>query len=380
MKDFSLLNKQIQEKLKLQNILEPTPVQSEVIPQILEGDNVLFQSETGTGKTFAYLLPLLNKVDEKRPGVQILITAPTFELCSQINSACKSVCDYKTVLLIGGVPLKRQLENLKASPFIAIGTPARLVELIRLKKLKTEKIFAAVFDETDRLIKKELYDSTSELRNVLAKPGIFGPVQIISCSATLDKKTKLFFADSKSIIMPEENILKKKITHWAIFAERRDKIETLRKFLCAENPQKALIFTSRTDQIENIRSKLAFKGIKCAVLFSKADKVERKKAIDSFRSGKEKFLITSDLSSRGLDILNISHVIQMDLPEDEDFFVHRSGRTGRAGKDGINVVIGDEMEMRRYAALEKKLGLTVYPKEIYGGKVLDCGFESEEEK
>ncbi len=380
MKDFSLLNKQIQEKLKLQNILEPTPVQSEVIPQILEGDNVLFQSETGTGKTFAYLLPLLNKVDEKRPGVQILITAPTFELCSQINSACKSVCDYKTVLLIGGVPLKRQLENLKASPFIAIGTPARLVELIRLKKLKTEKIFAAVFDETDRLIKKELYDSTSELRNVLAKPGIFGPVQIISCSATLDKKTKLFFADSKSIIMPEENILKKKITHWAIFAERRDKIETLRKFLCAENPQKALIFTSRTDQIENIRSKLAFKGIKCAVLFSKADKVERKKAIDSFRSGKEKFLITSDLSSRGLDILNISHVIQMDLPEDEDFFIHRSGRTGRAGKDGINVVIGDEMEMRRYAALEKKLGLTVYPKEIYGGKVLDCGFESEEEK
>ena len=143
---------------------------------------------------------------------------------------------------------------------------------------------------------------------------------------------------------------------------------------------KALIFTSRTDQIENIRSKLAFRGIKCAVLFSKSDKVERKKAIDNFRSGKEKYLITSDLSSRGLDIMNISHVIQMDLPEDEDFFVHRSGRTGRAGKTGINVVIGDEMEMRRYAALEKKLGLTVYPKEIYGGKVLDCGFESEEEK
>lgn len=375
MKDFSLIKEQIQEKLKLQDILVPTPVQSEVIPRILDGENVLFQSETGTGKTFAYLLPLLNKIDEKKIGVQILITAPTFELCSQINAACKSVCDYKTVLLIGGVPLKRQIENLKASPFIAIGTPARLVELIRLKKLKTEKIFAAVFDETDRLIKKELYDSTSELRNVLPQG-----TQIVSCSATLDKKTKIFFADSKNVVMPEEDILKKKITHWAIFAERRDKIETLRKFLTAENPVKALIFTSRTDQIENIRSKLAFRGIKCAVLFSKSDKVERKKAIDNFRSGKEKYLITSDLSSRGLDIMNISHVIQMDLPEDEDFFVHRSGRTGRAGKSGINVVIGDEVEMRRYAALEKKLGLTVYPKEIYGGKVLDCGFESEEEK
>ena len=374
MEDFSFLTEQQQKTLKSRGIITPTAVQKEIIPQILAGDNVLFQSETGTGKTFAYALPLLSKIDEKKQGVQVLITSPTYELCSQINAALKNVSDCKTALLIGGAPLKRQIENLKNSPSVVIGNPARLVELIRLKKLKTDKIFAAVFDETDRLLKKELYAETSELRNVLPPK-----TQIIACSATLDKKTKLFFADSKNVIMPNEDILQKKITHWAIFSEKRDKIETLRKFLNAENPSKALIFTSKTDQITNIQSKLSFKGIKCSVLYSKVDKVERKNAIDRFRSGKEKYLITSDLSSRGLDILNISHVIQMDLPEDEDFFIHRSGRTGRAGKTGINVVIGDEFEMRRFAALEKKLGIIVYPKEIYGGKVVDCVFNADED-
>ena len=170
--------------------------------------------------------------------------------------------------------------------------------------------------------------------------------------------------------MPPEDVLRKRITHWAIYAENRDKIDTLRKFLAAENPTKALIFTSRADQVENIYNKLTYKKVACAALHAKTDKQKRKAAIDRFRSGKEKILITSDLAARGLDIPEISHIIQMDFPGDEDFFIHRSGRTARAGKSGINVVIGDEWEMRHFAQLEKKLGITVYPKEIRGGKVI----------
>ena len=116
-----------------------------------------------------------------------------------------------------------------------------------------------------------------------------------------------------------------------------------------------------------------YKKINCACLHSKNDKQERKTAIDRFKSGKEKILITSDLSSRGLDIQNISHIVQMDLPENTDFFIHRAGRTARAGKKGINVVIGDEFEMQNYSKLEKKLNITVYPKEIYKGKIIECG-------
>ena len=363
---FLLLNNSIQEKLAALNITNPTAVQNEIIPQILEGKDILFQSETGTGKTFAYLLPLINKIEENDDiqSPKIIVIAPTIELASQINSACKTVSSRKSALLVGGAPLKRQIEILKEKPQIIIGTAARLNELIRLKKLKVDKIIAIVFDETDRLVKKELYDDTAELKNLMPQN-----CQIIACSATLNNPTKKFFYGIDSVTLEPENILKDRITHWAIYAETRDKIDTLRKFLLAEKPTKALIFTSRADQVENIYNKLTYKKIECVCLHAKTDKQKRKSAIDRFKSGKEKILVTSDLAARGLDIQEVSHIIQMDLPNDEDFFVHRCGRTARAGKKGINAVIGDEYEMNHYAQLEKKLGLCVYPKEIYNGKV-----------
>ena len=364
---FEGLSTSLQDSLAALNISVPTPVQAEIIPRILSGENVLFQSETGTGKTFAYLLPLINKLETLKDNqkVRVIVIAPTFELASQINTACKSVTNHKSALLIGGAPIKRQIEVLKEKPEIIIGTAARLVELIRLKKLKTDGIFAIVFDETDRLVKKEAVEDTSAIRDLMP-----AGTQIIACTATISKQTKIFFADAKNVVMPAEDILKKRITHWAIYAETRDKIDTLRKFIHAENPSKALIFTSRADQVENIYQKLKYKKIDCACIHAKTDKQERKATMDRFRSGKIKLLITSDLGARGLDIPDISHIIQMDLPSDDDFFVHRSGRTARAGKTGINLVIGDEWEMRHFAQLEKKLGIRVYPKEIRNGKVV----------
>ncbi len=363
---FDLLSPEIKERLEKLNILTPTPVQNEIIPQILENKNVIFQSETGTGKTFAYLLPIVKKIEENddKLNVKAIIVAPTFELASQINQAAKSVTDRKTALIIGGAPVKRQIEILKEKPQIIIGTTARLVELIRLKKIKTSSVAFIVFDETDRLVKKESYEDTDNLRRLVPPQA-----QVIACTATINKQTKIFFGGINNVIMPPEDVLKKRITHWAIYSEARDKIETLRKFLYAENPSKALIFTSRADQVENIFNKLTYKKIECACLHAKADKMERKSAIEKFRSGKIKILVTSDLAARGLDIPEISHVIQMDLPSDDDFFIHRAGRTARAGNSGINVVIGDEYEMNHYAALEKKLGIIVYPKEIWNGKI-----------
>ncbi len=364
---FSNLSENLKTSLTSLGITSPTPVQAEVIPRIMQGENLLFESETGTGKTFAYLLPLINRLEtlDDHQKVRIIVIAPTFELASQINSACKSVTNHKSALMIGGAPLKRQIETLKEKPEIIIGTSARLVELIHLKKLKVDGLMAAVFDETDRLVKKESVEDTSNFRNLLP-----AGTQIIACTATISKQTKIFFADAKNIVLPPEDVLRKRITHWAIYAENRDKIDTLRKFLAAENPTKALIFTSRADQVENIYNKLTYKKVACTALHAKTDKQKRKAAIDRFRSGKEKILITSDLAARGLDIPEISHIIQMDFPQDEDFFIHRSGRTARAGKTGINVVIGDEWEMRHFAQLEKKLGITVYPKEIRNGKVV----------
>lgn len=363
---FSGLSDSIRARLEELKITEPTKVQEKVIPLIAESKSLLFQSETGTGKTYAYLLPLINRLeaDPDTSCCRIIVCAPTFELASQINAAAKKITDRKTALMIGGAPIKRQTETLKEKPQIIIGTAARLVELIRLKKIKTQGLYALIFDECDRLLKKESFEDTDALRNCVTPE-----LQIIGCSATINKPARIFFAGAENLIMPQEFILSKSIEHWAIYAEAREKIDFLRKFLAAEKPAKALVFTSRSDQVENIYKKLSYKHVECAALYAKADKQERKSAIDRFRSGKCKLLITSDLGARGLDIPDITHIIQLDLPEDDDFFIHRAGRTARAGKKGINVVIGDEFEMQRYASLEKKLGLTVYPKQIRNGKV-----------
>lgn len=365
------------EQLNKNNIKSPTPVQSHTIPLIEQGKSLLFQSETGTGKTYAYLLPLLTKIEyEENPSkaVRLAIIAPTFELASQIKTQLKQISDIKTILLIGGSPIKRQIEMLKEKPAVVIGTPARLLELFNLKKLKLDNLEALVLDEVDRLISPELRTYTLDFLKAAKKS-----VQLIASSATITKSTQKLIEGTRlradgtlsqqieTLFLPPEDVLRKRITHIALFAERRDKIDTLRKFLQAEKPSKCLVFTSKLDQVENIASKLKFKGIDCASLHAKTDKIERKAAIDKFRNGKIKLLVTSDLASRGLDIQDISHIVQMDLPTNEDFFIHRAGRTARAGKTGINIVIGDEYEMRKYSQLEKKLGITVYPKILYKG-------------
>lgn len=375
------------DKIAQSNIKTPTAVQAQVIPDLLENESLIFQSETGTGKTLAYLLPLIQNIAEKenpRQAVKIVIVAPTIELASQIKAQVKIVSNVKTALLVGGAPLKRQMEMLKEKPTIIIGGAARILELVHLKKLKLDAAEAIVLDEVDRLLSPELRDDTLELVTQLSSNS-----QLIACSATITNATAKILGEAKdfdnpradepekksakkikTVFLPPEDVLRKRISHIAIFAENRDKIDTLRKIINAEHPEKTLVFTSKIDQVANIVSKLKYKNIECEGLHAKLDKVTRKSIIDRFRSGKLKMLVTSDLTSRGLDIPDITHIIQMDLPSDEDFFVHRAGRTARAGKTGTNIVIGDAYEMRKFVRLEKKLKITVYPKMLYKGQLV----------
>ena len=360
-KSFSELKIEDQyiEKLASHEITEPSAVQTQAIPEILAGTSLLFQSETGTGKTLAYLLPLLQnieKIENSKKEVKIVIISPTIELASQIKLQVQLVSDSKAALLVGGAPIKRQIELLKEKPLVA----------------------AVVLDEVDRLISPELREQTIELICSMKKD-----IQLIAASATITASTQKILqstrikqngtteSDLKTLFLPPEDVLRKRITHYALFAETRDKIDTLRSLLNAEKPAKALIFTSKIDQVANIVSKLKYKNIECYALTAKTEKAERKATIDRFRSGKIKILVTSDLVARGMDIPNISHVIQMDMPSDDDFFIHRAGRTARMGKTGINIVIGDGYEMRKYAAIEKKLKITVYPRMLYKGRLVD---------
>ena len=387
-KTFSELKieKKYTERLAQNQIMEPTAIQTQAIPEILHGTSLIFQSETGTGKTLAYLIPLLQnieKLENSKKEVRIVIIAPTIELASQIKTQVSLLTDEKVALFVGGAPIKRQIEILKEKPLVVIGGAARILELFHLKKLKLDGVKVLVLDEVDRLFSKELRDDTLELVFAMKKD-----IQVIAASATITKATQKILneartkknyndvsneekSDIKMLFLPPEDVLRKRITHYALYAETRDKIETLRKLLLAEKPEKALIFTSKLDQVANIVAKLKYKNIECYALTAKTEKTERKATIDRFRNGKIKILVTSDLAARGLDIPNITHVIQMDMPNDDDFFIHRAGRTARMGKIGVNIVIGDGFEMRKYAAIEKKLKIIVYPRILYKGKFIN---------
>lgn len=379
----------LEQRLEAIGITEPTAVQQNVMPLVDDKKNILFQSETGTGKTFAYLLPIVKRLEaEENPhhDVKILIASPTYELASQIKQQLQLISKIKAQLCIGGAPISRQIEMLKEKPEIVIGGSARLLELIHLKKLKADHVQTLVLDEADRLLSPELRDDTESLLDRLPRK-----VQLIGNSATVSDYTRRILQQARDgldgseestkeggsnaivlVTLPPEDVLRKRITHWAIYAERRDKIDTLRSFINAAKPTKLMVFTSRTDQVENIVEKLRYKKLEVEGFSAKADKRDRKEAIDRFRSGKTPILVTTDLASRGLDIAGVSHVVQMDMPEKTDFFVHRAGRTGRAGQKGFNCVIGDALEMEQYARLEKKLKIVVYPKILYDGKVLDA--------
>ena len=367
-------------RLAERNIHRATAIQQKVIPRLLRGGMILFRSATGTGKTFAYLIPALQRMladiegtVDSRQGPAFLVCAPTYELCSQIKAEVEFLSSCSSALLIGSVHLKRQIEILKKTkPLVVVGNPGRLLVLVKMGKLKLKDMRFLVLDEADRLTVEESRKETGELLRLIER-NVQGGLCAAACSATISVKIgellPPFFTGAELVESDEQEILRERIEHWAIFSENRRKLQTLRSLLAAAGPKKALVFADRVDEAEKIASQLRYHHIPAVALSGGMDKKSRKEAFDAFRSGKAKALVSSDLAARGLDVPGISHVIALNVPADADVYIHRAGRTGRAGKRGIMVSIGDELEMRRLAALEKKLGIVVWPKELYRGKV-----------
>lgn len=369
------------DKLAARAINQPTEIQCRIIPALLEGKSIIFRSETGTGKTFAYLIPFLQRMygdaaaHDCASGPALVVCAPTLELCSQIAAEIDFLTGGgRAALLAGSVNINRQIDALKKNkPMAVVGNPGRLLLLAKMGKLKFGGLRFLVLDEADRLTATDSRDEMLELARLAAANAAESPC-VAASSATVSAKIAgqldPLLKGAAFIETDAHEILRDRIEHWAIFSEGRGKAQTLSSFLAAAKPKKALVFTSRAYDAGKIVSVLQRRQCAAAGLYSGMDKKERKTAIDHFRSGKAAVLVSSDLSARGLDISGISHVIALDVSDNKDVYIHRAGRTGRAGKKGIMVSIGDEVEMRRLAALEKKLGIKVQPKELYGGKLL----------
>lgn len=365
------IHKGLLEKLNKMNIHNPTAVQHDAIPVLLSGEDAVVQSQTGTGKTLAYLLPVLEKLDTGSKELQAVIVTPTQELGAQIYQdilALSTDIGIRSASLIGGAAVKRQLEKLKSHPHIVVGTPGRLVELIHAKKLKMHFVQSIVVDEVDQVF---ALGSVQDVERIIKST--LKSRQLVFISATITEEIKLkaeeWMKQPKWIhIKPEQKVATGLENHYIVVQER-DKLDVLKRMLLTLKPKKAIIFVSETERIAEWVAKLRYNGVDVDAIYGEAGKQERAEVMKRFRDGKLQLLLSTDLAARGLDIEDITHVFNFDPPLNVDYYVHRAGRTGRMGRSGhvISLVTPKELFiMKKYA---KQLGVSIEEKIWHQGRL-----------
>jgi superfamily II DNA/RNA helicase len=369
------INPALIEGLNKEAITIPTVIQTLTIPLALENKDIIAESETGSGKTLAYLLPLFQKIDISKNETSVIILAPTHELVVQIDKEIKllannSGINITSTTIIGDVNIKRQVEKLKKKPNIIVGSSGRILELIKMKKIKAHTVKTIVVDEGDRLLDK---NNISSIQNVIKTT--LRERQLLVFSATIKPETineaKKMMKEPELIKVTKDSTDSENISHSYIVAEQRDKIIFLRKLIAALTPKKAIVFQNKNDEIQITVDKLNHHSIKACGIYGNASKEERKKAIDGFKNGTYPILIASDIAARGLDIKDVTHIFNLDLPEDSKDYLHRVGRTARAGKSGTAVTIVTESEVTRINRYEKELKIKIQTKINQNGKLFN---------
>ncbi|MCA0150074.1 DEAD/DEAH box helicase [Rossellomorea vietnamensis] len=344
-----------------------TPVQEKVVPLIMEGKDVVCESPTGTGKTLAYLLPIIQAIDPSRKQAQAVILAPSRELVMQIHQEIQKWAkgtDITSAAFIGGANVKKQVEKLKKKPHIVVGTTGRLIELMKMKKLKMHEVKTIVVDEFDLMISSEHIREVKDIIKSTLKER-----QVLFFSATLSDETEQVaesLLQNHEIVKMEANLDNPKVDHVFVYSELRDKVEALRSISYFKGI-KALVFFNQLERLSEMEEKLKYKGVELEVLAGESNKMERKQSLDRFRSGKVSMLLTTDVAARGLDITDVTHVIHFDFPSDTKQYIHRSGRTGRMGAEGTVICLVSKRELSFLEKLSKELNLPFQEKTIRGG-------------
>ncbi|MDD3393579.1 MAG: DEAD/DEAH box helicase [Anaerotignum sp.] len=362
--------------LAKQGIETPTEIQQNMIPLILSGKDVIGRSETGSGKTLAYLLPIFERLDLSIRGVQAIVLTPTHELAAQVFHQAElleenSGLDIGCMLMIGSAGAKRQMERLKEKPRIIIGSTGRILDLIKRKKVPAHLVKTIVLDEGDRLVEEgNLEDVTGVIKSTLRER------QIVMLSASVDEETilrgKRFMKEDAVFIEAKTGSpVPQGISHYYILTTQREKFVQLRKILAAEKPERAIVFLNNPENIEVTVDKLCFHGIKAAGIYGKAKKLDRKNAMEDFREGRATVLVASDIGARGLDIEGVTHIINMDVPEEPSHYLHRAGRCGRKGEEGTAITLVTPYERRWVHKYEKVWGIQFVQKEMSFGKLAD---------
>ena len=365
------VNLELCKSIKEMGFKSPTEVQQESIPFLLsKNDDLISLAQTGTGKTAAFGLPVIQKTEIHNKYVQTIILCPTRELCIQISkdleAYSKYISDIKILSVYGGTNIENQIKSLRKGVHIVVGTPGRTKDLIKRRVLKLETVNKVVLDEADEMLSMGFKD---DLDFILERTD--SDRQTMLFSATISKEVKniakKYMDNAKEISVSKINSGAKNIEHHIYNVSSRNKYEALKR-IADYNPNiYGIVFCRTKRHTKEIANKFMAEGYNADAIHGDLSQNQRDEVMQRFRDKSLQILIATDVAARGLDVNDITHVINYSLPDDPEVYIHRSGRTARAGKSGISIAISNDSEKRKIKSIEKKGGLKFINKEVPTG-------------
>lgn len=365
----------IDEALNDKGFEMPTEVQAKLIPLIQKGKSVVGQSQTGSGKTHTFLLPLMDKINVEKDETQIVVTAPSRELATQIFQAASQIAKFsnpeiRVTNFVGGTDKQRQLNRLKhQQPHVVIGTPGRILDMMNEQALKVHTASAFVIDEADMTLDMGFLEEVDQIASRLPEK-----LQMLVFSATIPEKLRPFLKKYMENPIIEEirpkAIISESIDNWLISTKGKDKNRLIYQLLTVGHPYLAIVFANTKQRVDEITDYLKGQGLKVAKIHGDITPRERKRVMRQVQNLEFQYVVATDLAARGIDIEGVSHVINAEIPEELDFFIHRVGRTGRNQLSGTAITLYDPSDDQAIMAIEK-LGVTFKPKEIKEGEIVD---------
>lgn len=351
---------------------EPTPIQKEIIPLILKGKSAIGQAHTGTGKTHSFLIPIVQRMVEDKQEVQAVITAPTRELATQIHIELAKLVegtDIHTKLFIGGTDKQRSIDKLKTQPQIVVGTPGRIRDLVNVQALLVHTANMLVVDEADLAFDMGFIEDIDTFASQMPDT-----LEMYVFSATVPESLQPFLRKYMTspvhVEMNDKRPVAENLEFYLIPTRSKSKNDKLLEITKAINPYLAIIFVNTRKQADYVANFLSHNGIKPGRIHGDLTPRERKKMMKQVRDLEFQYIVATDLAARGIDIPGVSHVINYELPQDLEFFVHRVGRTARAGNKGLAITIFEPSEEHRIVEVEK-FGIEFKPKDIKNGEIID---------
>lgn len=348
------------EKLKKQGIKQPTPIQAKVIPPLLKGGDLIVQAQTGTGKTFAFVLPILEKLDTDAKHIQTLILTPTRELAIQITDEIMKMKQeaIKVLAVYGGQDVDKQLKVLQKDVSIVVATPGRLIDHIKRGTVDLSKISYFVLDEADQMLHIGFLDEISYIMRHIPKSR-----QTMLFSATISKEVeklaKKYTKNAEYFTVEAKQGPAKTVKQVSIHTTDRAKQGTLMTLVKEANPYMAVIFCRTKRRVTKLYEVLLANKFSCGQLHGDLSQTKREQVMKAFRDGKFQLLIATDVAARGLDIDGITHVYNYDIPQDAESYVHRIGRTGRAGTEGYAVTFYSSDDRDLLDTIEEQLAIKI---------------------